>query len=135
MSGASTFGLLLKLVISLGVVLGLMFGLTALLRRRGMAGFASNKTRRALTGVDVEVLARKPLGRNASIAIVRAGTKSMVLGVTDSMVTMLTEAEVQELELDEAEAQGTGFQRAFTGASPTWKTMLEGLRDKTVRRT
>src|SRR5690242_5375843 len=118
MGGVSTVGLLLKLFLSLGVVLGLMFGLTAFLRRRGLAGFAPAKTRRALVGADVEVLARKPLGRNASVAIVRAGSKSLVLGVTENTVTMLGEAEVHEVEVDETETQGTGFSRAFAGASP-----------------
>jgi flagellar protein FliO/FliZ len=134
-ASTSTFELLVRLFLSLAVVIGLMVGVTALLKRRGFAGFAGNGPRRPLPSAQVEVLARKPLGRNASVAIVRAGGKSMVLGVTEAQVTLLGDAEIDELELDELEAQGTGFPRALNGAPTPWKTMLETLRDRTVRRT
>jgi flagellar biosynthetic protein FliO len=134
-ASTSTFELLIRLALSLAVVIGLMVGATALLKRRGFAGFAGSGPRRPVPSAQVEVLARKPLGRNASVAIVRAGGKSMVLGVTDAQVTLLVDAEIDELELDEVEAQGTGFPRAVNGATSPWKTMLESLRDRTVRRT
>jgi flagellar protein FliO/FliZ len=134
-SGASTFELLLRLFMSLAVVIGLMVGITTVLKRRGFAGFAPGGPRRSLPGVDVEVLARKPLGRNASVAVVRAGGKSMVLGVTENNVTLLGDADLDDFdELDDLEAHGTGFPRASNGAASPWKTMLEGLRDRTVRR-
>jgi flagellar protein FliO/FliZ len=133
-SGASTFELMVRLFLSLAVVIGLMVGITALLKRRGFAGFAANGPRRSVAGAEVEVLARKPLGRNASVAIVRAGGKSMVLGVTEAQVTLLGDADIDDLEVEELDAQGTGFPRAFAGATSPWKTMLDGLRDRTVRR-
>ena len=139
MAGASTFELLLRLFLSLAVVLGLMFGITAVLKRRGFGGFTPRAGRRSHIGPEVEVLARKPLGRNATIAIVRAGGKSMVLGVTESTVTLLGDAEidVEEFEVDafdELEVSGTGLPRATNGAAKPWTTMLQGLRDRTVRR-
>ena len=134
MANTSTFELLIRLFLSLAVVIGLMVGVTTVLRRRGFAGLAPNGPKRAVPGAQVEVLARKPLGRNASVAIVRAGGKSMVLGVTEAQVTLLGDAEIEEVELDELEAQGTGFPRAFNGATTPWKTMLETLRDRSVRR-
>jgi flagellar biogenesis protein FliO len=131
----SMLGMVLRLVTSLAVVLGLMYGITAFLRRKGIGGFAPTKAKRSVEGADVEVLARKPLGRNASIAIVRAGAKSMVLGITETSVTMLTEADVRVIDLEEMEDQRTVLPRAaLNGASPPWKTMLEGLRDRTARR-
>jgi flagellar protein FliO/FliZ len=135
-SGTSTLELMVRLVLSLVVVVGLMIGVTAVLKRRGFAGFAPGAGRRAAPGVQVEVLARRTLGRSASVAVVRAGGKSMVLGVTDNHVTLLADADVDELELDLPEAQGTGFPRAVVNGSATspWKTMLDGLRDRTVRR-
>jgi flagellar protein FliO/FliZ len=133
--GGETLGMILRLFMSLGVVMALMLGLTHFLRRRGVGGFAPSKGRRSVEGADVEVLAKKPLGRNASIAIVRAGPKAMVVGITDHTVTMLTEADVRVIDLEETEVQRTALPRAaMSGASPTWKTMLEGLRDRTVRR-
>jgi flagellar protein FliO/FliZ len=135
MSGAGTFEMLVRLFLSLAVVLGLMFGVTHVLKRRGFAGFVPSGGRRAGAGPDVEVLARKPLGRNASIAVVRAGSRSMVLGVTENNVTLLGDAEFEdELDFETLEAQGTGLPRALNGATTPWKTMLEGLRDRTVRR-
>jgi flagellar biogenesis protein FliO len=134
-ASASTFALLLRVFLSLGVVLGLMFGIAAVLKRRGFAGFAPGAVRGSPMGAQVEVLARKPLGRNATIAIVRAGNKSMVLGVTDSTVTLLGDIDLDEdeFEIDELEAPRTGLPSAFNGATKPWKTMLEGLRDRTVR--
>jgi flagellar biogenesis protein FliO len=137
MASASTFWLLARLVLSLTVVIGLMVGLTTVLRRKGFGGLAPSKTRRSLRGAEVEVLVRKPLTRSASIAVVRAGNKSMVLGITDTTVTMLTETELEEvdIELDDPGVPRTGLPIDLEGSNPTWKTMLENLRDKTVRRT
>jgi hypothetical protein len=59
----------------------------------------------------------------------------MVLGITENTVTMLTEADVRVIDLEEPEVQRTALPRAaMSDASPPWKTMLEGLRDRTVRR-
>jgi flagellar protein FliO/FliZ len=131
----STVALMVRLFVSLGVVLALMYGVMAVLKRRGFGGFSPTAGRRAGVGAQVEVLARKPLGRNASVAVVRAGSRAMVIGVTESNVTLLGDADLDELEAEELEAQGTGLPRAFNGANPPWKTMLESLRDRTVRRT
>ena len=131
--GSTTLGLMLRLFLSLGVVLGLMYGITAVLKRRGFGGFAPAASRRNAFASQVEVLARKPLGRNASVAIVRAGSKAMVVGVTETNVTLLSDADLDALELEELEAQGTGLPRA-DGATTPWKTVLETLRDRTVRR-
>jgi flagellar protein FliO/FliZ len=131
----STVALMVRLFLSLGVVLALMFGVMAVLKRRGFGGYSPTAGRRAGPGAQVEVLARKPLGRNASVAVVRAGSRAMVVGVTESNVTLLGDADLEELEVEAPEPQGTGFPRAVNGAITPWKTMLEGLRDRTVRRT
>jgi flagellar protein FliO/FliZ len=135
--GASV-ALMVRLFVSLGFVLALMFGVMAVLKRRGFGGFSPTAGRRAGAGANVEVIARKPLGRNASVAVVRAGSRAMVVGVTESNVTLLGDADLDELEAESeaTEAQGTGFPRAVNGGATTpWKTMLESLRDRTVRRT
>jgi flagellar protein FliO/FliZ len=133
-TSASTFELIVRMVLSLAVVVGLMVGVTTFLKRKGLAGFAPSGPRRAVPGVEVEVLARRTLGRNASVAVVRAAGKGMVLGVTDSQVTLLGDAEIDELELETGDAQRTGVSIAGSGVTTPWKTMLEGLRDRTVRR-
>jgi flagellar protein FliO/FliZ len=120
--------------LSLAVVIGLMVGATKFMKHRGIGGFSPSGPRRATSGVEVEVLARKTLGRNASVAVVRAAGKEMVLGVTETQVTLLGDAEIEEFQLEAVDTQRTGLLSAGNGAITPWKTMLEGLRDRTVRR-
>ena len=89
----------------------------------------------------LDIVARKPLGRNAQLAVVRAGNKTLVLGITEHQITMLTETdpdwdiEEDPFNIDLSEAQRTGLPVSTpSGTFPTWKTMLDGVRDKTLRR-
>ena len=65
-----------------------MWGLARLVRRplggRGAGALA--------------VLARQPLTRGASVAVVRVGERALVLGVTDQNVTLLAEADPAAIE-------------------------------------
>jgi flagellar biosynthetic protein FliO len=130
MSGASTLALFARLIFSLAVVIGLMWIAATMLRRRGM-GTAPG--RRARPGVQVEVLARRPLGRNASVAVIRIGARSMVLGVTDHQVTKLDDADIDEIDLEEARTTWTVPPGAQQPTS-AWKAMLDQIRNRTVRR-
>ena len=78
----------LRIVFSLTVVLLLMWGL-ARLARRPLSGRG---------GGALSVLARQPLTRGASVAVVRVGERAYVLGVTDQNVTLLAEAEPEAIE-------------------------------------
>jgi len=125
-----TIGLFVKMFFGLGVVLGLMWASAHVLRRRGL-GPANG--RRGVRGVDVEMLARRPLGRNSSIAVVRIGERSMVIGITDHQVTKLDDADVEEIDLNDALPTRTG-PLGSTGSASPWKTMLDQVRNRTVRR-
>ena len=58
----------------------------------------------------------------------------MVVGVTDHMITKLADADFEdEIEIQNMEGQWTAPSPAPTGASPSWKAMLNQLRDRTVR--
>ncbi len=131
MATASTIGLFVRLFLSLGVVIGLMWAAATVLRKRGVMPGAGTR-RRTVRGTQVELLARKPLGRNASIAVVRVGERSMVVGITDHQVTKLDDAEVEEIDLDE----GTNWtvSRGPVGPTTAWKAMLDQMRNRTVRR-
>jgi flagellar protein FliO/FliZ len=132
MSSGATLALFARLIVSLGVVFGLMWFLARVVRRRGLGGVGGGSNRRP--GVQVDIVARRTLSRNASIAVVRAGNQHMVVGVTDHMITKLADADVgNELEMQNLEGQWTAPSPAPTGASPTWKAMLDQLRDRTVR--
>src|SRR4051795_9648629 len=115
---ASTLGLFIRLVFSLAVVIGIMWAAATMIRRRGLVPM----NRRPGRGVQVELLARKPLGRNASIAVVRVGERSMVVGVTDHQVTKLDDADVEELDLNDPATNWTA-PPGTSGPPTSWKAM------------
>ena len=129
MSTASTLGLFARLIASLGVVIGLMWFAARVVRKRG---FGSPNNRQP--GVYIDVVARKTLSRNASIAVVRAAGKGLIVGVTDQQVTLISDADLAEIDLENAASQWTASPQGPDGPTPSWKAMLEQLRDRTARR-
>ena len=129
MASASTLILFARLILSLAVVIGLMWVAANVLRKRGFSGVAG---RRGPRGPQVELLARRPLGRNASIAVVRVGERSLVVGVTDHQVTKLGDVEITEIDLDEDNTWTVSS--GANGPATAWKTMLEQMRNRTARR-
>jgi flagellar protein FliO/FliZ len=114
-----------RMVLSLVVVLGIMVLAGKVLKRRGLA-----PSRGGVTG-RIEVLARQGLGRSSSVQLVRVGGKTLVLGVTDTTVSVLSEADpllleaelaLQQHELEPAEP-----------VKPGWGPLLEHLKERTVR--
>ena len=140
----STAVLLARFAVAVGVVMALL-GLTARWMRRGRAG-----GQRA----ELEVLARRPLGRSSAVAIVRAGASTVLVGVTDGQITMLLdhvdlgereESEVVDLTRADTAPRGraprsdvvtTPGTASSTGTAPAqaWTAALHGLRELTVRR-
>jgi flagellar biogenesis protein FliO len=130
----SLFALLVRVVVSLGVVLAVMWGAAAVLRRSGVTGTASLVRRGGVRRkAPVEVIARHGLSRSASVSVVRLGGRGLVLGVTEHQVTLLTEIDPAELDAPPEEAAGPAGPGIGTGPLP-WKVALEQLRDRTVRR-
>jgi flagellar protein FliO/FliZ len=86
--------LTVRIVFSLLIVLGLMWGMARLVRR-------PLGTRK---GGLIDVLGRQQLSRGASVAVVRVADKAMVLGVTDAQVTLLTETDLAAHEEYQPEA-------------------------------
>jgi flagellar protein FliO/FliZ len=81
--------LVLRIAFSLLVVLGLMWGL-AKLARRPLTGNRG--------GGILSVLNRQQLGRNSSVTVVRVADRALILGVTDTQVTILGEADLDDFE-------------------------------------
>lgn len=75
--------LALRVIVSLAVVIGLMWGLSRAMRRR-----------QSVRGMPIEVVARTPMGKHSSVVIVNVQGRGLVLGVTDTTMTMLTEVEL-----------------------------------------
>ena len=128
----SLIGLLGRLILAMGVVFGVMVLAAKVVKNRGFAGAGGRKGGRAT----IEVLARQPFGKTASIAVIRAAGKALVLGVTDTSVTVLAEADPDALDVDltGSEAQWTAPPGGGTRPGQPWKTLLEQLRERTVRR-
>ncbi|MDZ4826747.1 MAG: flagellar biosynthetic protein FliO [Actinomycetota bacterium] len=136
MSNTSTVELFVRLALSLAVVLGLMWFMARVMQKKG---FAPGARRASTRGADVELLSRKPLGKHASIAVIRAGGRAMVVGITEHSVTKLDDADIEEIDLEEvegkkADGQWTANAKGPRSSSPTWKAMLEQVRERTVRR-
>jgi flagellar protein FliO/FliZ len=99
----------------------------------------------------LELVARQPLGKTASLAVVRVADRTLLLGVTDSAVRLLTEidaalfedAEVPAdlaqlptaaaLEPEPADRHAAAIPAARAGARTT-VSVLDLLRERTVRR-
>ena len=128
--------LLVRVVVSLGVVLAVMAGAAAVLRRSGVVGTAPAGRRGMRRRSTVEIIARHGLSRASSLAVVRLGERALVLGVTEHQVTLLTEVDLAELDAPpdpDDSFVGPAGPGIGAGALP-WKVALEQLRDRTVRR-
>lgn len=88
--------LVIRVVFSLSVILGLLWFIARTSNRR--FGGAARST--------VRVVARQPLARNASLAVVEVGERVLVLGVGENGVRLLTEMDPCELP-DAAFAAGS----------------------------
>jgi flagellar biogenesis protein FliO len=136
----SLAALLVRVVVSLGVVLVVMWGAATVLRRSGVVGTAATGRRGGRRTAPVEVVARHGLARGASVIVVRLGGRALVLGVTEQHVSLLTEIDPAELDAP-VDALDTGSSDAGSTAGPgigsgslPWKVALEQLRERTVRR-
>lgn len=85
------FELVVRVVFSLSVILGLLW-LVARASNRRFGGPARSMVR---------VLARQPLARSASLAVVEVGDRVLVVGVSEQGVSLLTEMDPAELPAEE----------------------------------
>lgn len=87
----SAYGSIFKMLAALVVVIGCIYGglylLGRLMGRRGKAG---------ARGRNLEVLESTYVGPKKSVSLLRVGERSVLVGVTDSGISMLTELNAQE---------------------------------------
>jgi flagellar protein FliO/FliZ len=86
------FELVIRVVFSLAVVLGLLWFVARTSSRR-FGGAARSMVR---------VVARQPLARTASLAVVEVGDRVLVVGVSENGVSLLTEMDPSELPVEAA---------------------------------
>ena len=121
MEGFSVVGSLLKVI---AVFVLFWFTLRGLGRLHGQG---QGRARPNGVARPVEVIGRSPLGRKASIVVVRLGTDHVALGVTEGNVTLLGPVAV-----DQPDAPPAGTQVA--APSPSWREVVSRLQERTVRR-
>ena len=97
MPDVSLATLALRLAVSMGVVLALMLVAAKLLRRAqayaaGSAAAPRGRRPARVTRIPIAVSSVTALNRNASVAIVRAGGRELVVGITEHQVTLLHSA-------------------------------------------
>lgn len=116
----------LNMFLALAVVLGLMWLLAKMARRPlGARGAGA-----------MSVIARQPLTRAASVAVVRVGAQAYVLGVTDQNVTLLASLDSDEAaamnpphEVREQIPLSPGGLLAGSALSPsTWRRAMTAVR-------
>jgi flagellar protein FliO/FliZ len=86
-------GVFLRMVLSLGAVLGLMIGLMYLVKRFVLPGSSSLRT-----AVQVEVLGRRALQPKKSVFVVRVAGKVLVLGISEHGMQTLSELSEEDVE-------------------------------------
>jgi flagellar protein FliO/FliZ len=91
MSDTSVVGLGVRLIGSLGIVVGLLFLL---------ARFA-NKRFKSPSGATVQVVARQSLTRSSGVAVLAVGSRLLLVGTTDQQVSLLAELDPEELLVDD----------------------------------
>ncbi len=135
-------GTLVRLVLSLATVLVLMVLLARYLRNRqigvGSGHGASQRRKKALL---LEVVTRQGLSRGSSLAVVRISGQLLLLGVTDTAVSVLRELEDVEEPEPASLTQAIAAPTLAIAAPPqgrlqigaTVQSVVETLRQLTVR--
>ncbi|WP_454085670.1 FliO/MopB family protein [Georgenia sp. Marseille-Q6866] len=132
---SDTLELALRVTVSLGLVLALLWFLA---RRLGAGGGAVRR-------LPITVLGRQNLGRRSGITVVDVAGRTLVLGVSDTEVRLLTELESAPFVLEDESPQGPessvpapmSTQPSALGGSvlspDTWRSSWQALRSR-VRR-
>lgn len=133
------FELVLRIGFSLLVVFGLLWGLAKVARRGGISKRGSGS---------LAVLNRQHLTRGSSVAVVQVADRALILGVTDTQVSLLGETDLDAFGAEPQPVQEkhdalpvmpvmTEHGGRLNGSilSPrTWSSTLDFLRDRTTRR-
>lgn len=126
MDDVSVLSLLGRLIVSLAVVLGLMALVARLVRKGALPGLKRSK----FAPGALQVVARQPLSRTASVVLVRAADRALVIGVTDAGITLLAELDPASLDVDES----AGAAGAVPVAPAVWQGFIDAVRERSVRR-
>lgn len=84
-----SFGLAVRLVLSMTVIIAGLYGVVLLLRRLGItSGF-----RRRHSMASITVIARSTVARRSSVSLLRVGSRTILIGISEKGVTFLAEGD------------------------------------------
>lgn len=124
MEDISIVTLMARLAVSMAIVLSLLLLCAKLLKKRGLGSSGGQGPTR------IEVLARQGLGRTSSVQLVRVAGRTLVLGVTETSVSVLGEADPLVLEVEHALSLPSPD---LPRQTPGWGPLLEAIKDRTIR--
>ena len=124
----SLLALGLRLVLAMAAVVAVMWFAARTLQRH-----RSNPRLRPGPAPVIEVVGRRGFGRSSSVAVVQAAGRTLILGVTETNVTLLAEGD-PPLDPPEPTAQRMGHLPGALASPPARTPLLESLRERTVRR-
>jgi flagellar biosynthetic protein FliO len=96
----SMFGLIFKLVLSLGLIIGLIYLSTYFLRKLNMRGSTGE-----VGGGSIKVMGRTFIGPKQCLYVVKIGDKYSVLGATESNINFITDLKKEDADKYAAEPQ------------------------------
>jgi len=86
--------IVVKMILSLGAVLALMFGLVFALKRFGVPGGSA-----AELSVPIQILGRKLLQPKKSVVVMKVAEKILVVGISEQGMQLLTELAPDEAQV------------------------------------
>jgi flagellar biogenesis protein FliO len=130
MTDFSVIGTLVKVVATFGLLF-LTLKMVGRFYGTGRIG-GSTRVRPGAVARPVEVVGRTTLGRNSTVTVVRMGDKCFALGVTEQSVSLLTEVDI-DLTPPPAPTTQPPAGTQVVETRPSWRELVESLREKTVR--
>lgn len=138
--GAAVFELL-KTVIMLGLVLGLIVVMSRVARRLQSRGISVTQRAASRTTEQVDVVARRSLGKHMALIVVRVADRTLLVGQTPQSVTLVADLsgeDVAEAPLPGvADVVGTApgtVRGSEVHTAGAWDAFVDRLREMTVRR-
>jgi flagellar biogenesis protein FliO len=121
--------LVLRLALSMGLVVAVILVAAKVMRGRTGFGLGRNPEMPRL-----DVLDRTQVARNATVAVVRVGGRGLVVGITESSISLLAEAPELIVKYEQQEAERTAPPTEPSAPGTTRMNLFEALRETTVRR-
>ena len=118
------------MLIKVGFVFGLLFLTLRVVGKLYSPGGRVGRNSNAM----VQVLGRQSIGRNADVTVVSLGDRTLVLGVTEHNVSVVTELDNEEIVETVSLPAVIPARTQAPSPVPSWRDLLESMRERTVRR-